>query len=206
MDFMNRGSRPAQTETKDETQSVALPKASGRSDKSNNLLLSGGVKFASIVLLFSSTALVVALLASLFLGGNRLTPERKFVNTDEYQAVFLNGGQVYFGKIGSLNSDYVRLADIYYLRVNQQVQPGQENQAQNNVSLVKLGCELHGPQDVMVINREQVIFWENLKADGQVSKAVEEFKKQNPNGQNCAQQADTSNDSAPSSDSKKSNE
>jgi hypothetical protein len=79
------------------------------------------------------------------------------------------------------------LSDIYYLRVNQQVQPNQANnqQAQNDISLVKLGCELHGPQDEMLINRDQIIFWENLKDDGQVAKAVAEYKKQNPNGQQC---------------------
>jgi hypothetical protein len=37
----------------------------------------------------------------------------------------------------------------------------------------------------MLINREQVTFWENLKSDGQVAKAVAEWVKQNPNGQQC---------------------
>jgi hypothetical protein len=105
------------------------------------------------------------------------------------QAVFLNGGQVYFGDIQDLNSSNVRLSNIYYLRVNQQVQPNQETADQstnsNDISLVKLGCELHGPEDEMLINREQVVFWENLKTDGQVAKAVAEYQKQNPNGQNC---------------------
>jgi hypothetical protein len=55
---------------------------------------------------------------------------------------------------------------------------------------VKLGCELHAPFDQMVINRDQVTFWENLQDDGQVAKAVATFKKENPNGQKCA---DTSN-------------
>jgi hypothetical protein len=40
----------------------------------------------------------------------------------------------------------------------------------------------------MVINQSQVIFWENLKADGQVAKAVAQFQKQNPNGQDCSTQ------------------
>ncbi len=37
----------------------------------------------------------------------------------------------------------------------------------------------------MLINREQIIFWENLKEDGQVAKAVAEYQKQNPDGQKC---------------------
>ena len=101
------------------------------------------------------------------------------------QAVFLNGGQVYFGNIKALNNDYVKLNNIYYLRVNQQVQPNGTTASNQDISLVKLGCELHGPQDSMVINQSQVIFWENLKSDGQVAKAVADYVKQNPDGQKC---------------------
>ncbi|HET8669104.1 MAG TPA: hypothetical protein VFM05_00340, partial [Candidatus Saccharimonadales bacterium] len=69
-------------------------------------------------------------------------------------------------------------------------------------SLVKLGCELHGPLDQMVINREQVTFWENLGTEGKVTKAIEEWRSKNPNGQNCdnttnsAQQSQSSNNSS----------
>lgn len=85
------------------------------------------------------------------------------------------------------------MENIYYLRVNQQVQPNQSSNSTNDISLVKLGCELHGPQDNMVINREQVIFWENLKPDGQVAKAVENYKKQNPGEQKCDQASSQNN-------------
>lgn len=118
--------------------------------------------------------------------------EKRLVKADEMQAVFLNGGQVYFGDIDDINQKSLELSNIYYLRVNQQVQPNQTSaQAGNDISLVKLGCELHGPQDKMVINREQVIFWENLKKDGQVAQAVEKYKADNPQGQSCSQQAST---------------
>jgi hypothetical protein len=131
-------------------------------------------------------ALIIGLLALyLALGGNK--EEIKYVEKNKFQAVFLNGGQVYFGKIHDLNNKFVTLDNIYYLRVNQQVQPNQSasNTANQDVSLAKLGCELHGPTDVMVINREQVLFWENLKDDGQVVKAISAYVKANPQGQNC---------------------
>jgi hypothetical protein len=44
----------------------------------------------------------------------------------------------------------------------------------------------------MLINREQVTFWENLGDNGQVAKAVTTFEKQNPNGQKCADQSSSS--------------
>lgn len=178
MDWTNNGSRPAQPAP-----------VGGGSHKRKKIAGLSGMKLASVALLFSATALIVALAYFLAVGKN--SGEAKFVDDDKLQAVFLNGGQVYFGKVEDLNSKYLRMSNIYYLRVNQTVQPDQENSGQqqaaaaNDISLVKLGCELHGPQDEMLINRDQVVFWENLKADGQVAKAVDEYVKANPNGQQC---------------------
>ena len=104
------------------------------------------------------------------------------VNTSKYQAVFLNNGQVYFGKVSDINSDYVKLSDIYYLQVQQSVQPDDNKTAatdQSQVSLAKLGSELHGPEDMMHISRQQVLFWENLKTDGKVVQAINSYKDQN---------------------------
>lgn len=99
------------------------------------------------------------------------------VKTKQYQAVFLTNGQVYFGKVSHVDSSYVKLTDIYYLQVQQQVQPKDQNSSQQpQVSLAKLGGELHGPEDVMYISRQQVLFWENLKNDGKVVKAIQDYK------------------------------
>lgn len=145
---------------------------------------SGNLRIFSVVLLYSVTILIVALILHAFMLGGRTNKQAKLVDTANYQAVFLNGGQVYFGRIGSVNDKNLTLNDIYYLRVNQQVQPGQQTKPED-ITLVKLGCELHGPQDRMVINQEQVIFWENLKEDGQVAKAVKQFQDKNPDGLKC---------------------
>ena len=99
------------------------------------------------------------------------------VKGKQYQAVFLTNGQVYFGKVSHTDSSYVKLTDIYYLQVQQQVQPKDQNSSQQpQVSLAKLGGELHGPEDVMYISRQQVLFWENLKNDGKVAKAISDYK------------------------------
>lgn len=102
------------------------------------------------------------------------------VKPKQYQAVFLTNGQVYFGKVSKVDNSYVKLTDIYYLQVQQQVQP-KDNSAsdkQPQVSLAKLGGELHGPEDVMYVSRSQVLFWENLKDDGKVTKAIKDYKAQ----------------------------
>jgi len=153
------------------------------------------MRWGSMFLLVSIGLLIAALVVSI--GLSKTHEQSKYVNSNQYQAVFLNGGQVYFGKIGVLNKQYMTLGSIYYLRVNQTVQPNANTSNANDVSLVKLGCELHGPQDQMVINADQVVFWENLKSDGQVAKAVAEFQKQNPKGQNCAAAAANNSSSTP---------
>ncbi len=106
----------------------------------------------------------------------------------QYQAVFLTNGQVYFGHVQDRNAQYLKLSDVYYL---QSVQPLQEPQApgdikkkdaptppvpaQPELTLVKLGQELHGPRDRMDINRDQVLFIEDLRDDGKVASAIKGY-------------------------------
>ncbi len=135
------------------------------------------MKIIASILLISATVLVVAIL--LFAVFGRGESENSLIKNEQFQAVFLNdqSGQVYFGKLSTVNSRLYRLTDIYYVRVDSPVQPNDGEQAQQNISLAKLGNELHGPEDEMFINRDQVLFWENLKNDGQVVTAIQEFKK-----------------------------
>ncbi len=91
------------------------------------------------------------------------------------QAVFLSDGQVYFGDITEIEEDTLVLENVFYLQVDQDLQAGEEN-SQQSLSLAKLGAgELHGPEDKMVINRDQVLFWENLKNDSAVVKAIDSY-------------------------------
>lgn len=106
------------------------------------------------------------------------------VDTSKYQAVFFTNGQVYFGKLQLLNGEYLKLTDIYYLQNNQQTaaegedanNPQQASTDQSNVQLIKLGDEIHGPEDEMVISKDQVLFYENLKTDGKVAKSIDQHK------------------------------
>ncbi len=140
-------------------------------------------KWGGLLLLVAVAVLVLAVIWIL-INGNGAKAESSYVDSNKLQAVFLTNDQVYFGNITALNGKYVALSNIYYL----QTQNGGTNQAAaaNNVSLVKLGCELHKPFDQMVINRSEVEFWENLQGDGQVANAVKQYKQQNPGTQKCS--------------------
>lgn len=137
--------------------------------------------------------LVVALIVAIGFGSPKA--ESTYVDNNKLQAVFLNTGQVYFGNLKSVNSKYFVLDNIYYLQTSNSGSSSSSttSDANTSVSLVKLGCELHAPYDQMVINRDQVTFWENLQSDGQVAKAVATFQKDNPNGQKCTDQSSANN-------------
>lgn len=201
MDFTNRTSRPQEAGTDPSGQNSAPSGVKNtKPGKLSRFRKHALLNITYLGLLLSITVVMVGvLLALFFFEGNR---EDKYVDTSKHQAIFLNNGQVYFGNITELNQDFLTLGNIYYLRVNQQVQPGQQA-SQNDVSLVKLGCELHGPQDSMVVNKEQITFWENLKSDGQVAEAIAQYVEANPNGQDCSQpqqQGAGTESTAPSSD------
>lgn len=147
----------------------------------------------AVVVAAALIALLLIALAVVSFGSNG-SSEDKYVNSDKLQAVFLNTGQVYFGKITTLNNRYFVLTDIYYLQTS--TSGTTQQNASTSVSLVKLGCELHEPYDKMVINRDQVTFWENLQDDGQVAKAVKTFQQQNPNGQKCSDQSSSAANSS----------
>lgn len=86
-------------------------------------------------------------------------------------AVFLTNNQVYFGRIDKESSEKLWLKNIYY------IQPAKEGDKADDISLLKLGNELHGPEDMMEINRGQVMFVEKLKDDGKVAKAIQAYQQ-----------------------------
>lgn len=104
------------------------------------------------------------------------------IDSGKYQAVFFTNGQVYFGKLHEFNDGYMKLTDIFYLQAQESEQNDSENPQQsstdsNNVQLIKLGSEIHGPEDAMILSKDQVLFYENLKADGKVAQSIEQYKK-----------------------------
>jgi hypothetical protein len=105
------------------------------------------------------------------------------VSSKEWQAIFLTNGQVYFGKVKSVGMKNVTLADIYYLQVvTKPLQTTQvdttasaTSQGQQELTLIKLGNEIHGPTDTMIINRDQILLTEKLKTDSRVVQAISKY-------------------------------
>lgn len=186
MDFNTRAAQP-------QPATPAAPFGGNTSKRSKSSNRNKWVKWGTSALFLVVVLLVVTALLAFIFG----TPKAEggYVDSKKLQAVFLNTGQVYFGDIKNLNSKYLVLDNIYYLQTSNNGSSTTATNSNTSVSLVKLGCELHSPYDRMVINRDQVTFWENLQDSGQVAKAVKTFEQQNPNGQKCADQSQSTNGS-----------
>ena len=198
MDFMGRTipsqQQPARMAASEPPEPPRAERGSRRREGTIDWLTKGS-RVATNVLLFVVALLVAAVVW--FIYSSSPASQSKYVDTTKLQAVFLNTGQVYFGNLTSFNKDYLVLNNIYYLQSSNGSSASNSSSSSQNVSLVKLGCELHKPYDQMVVNTSQVTFWENLQSDGQVAKAVAQFQKDNPNGQNCSNSQSSSSTSNP---------
>ena len=160
-----------------ESQSAAQPAVSHRATKEKKASKS-----------FKAPAIIIAIIV-LAIGGWLFWSSTQNggteIDSSKYQAVFLVNGQIYFGKLDLAKGDYMKLSDVYYLQTK--TEDGAEPDTtpattteQSKVQLIKLGeNELHGPEDLMVISKDQVLYYENLKNDGKVVQSIEQFKKAN---------------------------
>jgi len=133
-----------------------------------------------LIIIFISALILMVVINFLFYSDTKnLGRLSNWASLERYQAVFLSNGQVYFGKVTDVNSQTLVLEDIYYLRVAKNLQAGADIEGQpttDSFSLIKLGNEIHGPEDKMSINLDHVLFVEDLKADSKVVEAINEYK------------------------------
>ncbi len=112
------------------------------------------------------------------------------IDGSKYQAVFFTNGQVYFGKLHTLNGSYMKLTNVFYIQSQPAAPQTADGDSENpqetsteqtpDVQLIKLGNEIHGPEDEMIISRDQILFFENLKKDGKVSNSINTYRKEKP--------------------------
>ena len=106
-------------------------------------------------------------------GSGQASGAPKFDST--YQAVLLDTGLVYYGKITGLDTDYPVLRDVYYI---QQTKDEKTNQV-NNV-LVRRGNEWHGPA-MTVLNSKHIVLVEPVGANSKIAQLIAEDQKKGDN-------------------------
>lgn len=126
--------------------------------------------------------LIVCVIAVGLFFARQFTGVSAQIKNGQYQAVFLTNGEIYFGRLALIGNSEYKLSDVYYLQRKSTTATDAEasNQLEStntDTELIKLGNEVHGPEDKMIIGRDQVLFFENLKNDGKVVKAIEQHKK-----------------------------
>lgn len=101
-----------------------------------------------------------------------------YVDTGKYQVACLQSGECYFGKITAITSDTVQIKNVFYVQKSAET-TSSDSSSDNNLQLIKLGNEVHGPEDMMIISRSQVLYIENLKSDGKVTQTINSYYEQN---------------------------
>lgn len=97
------------------------------------------------------------------------------INEDQYQAVFFSNGNVYFGDLQDVSNDYYKMTGVYYPQTSTDTdaEVQQPTSDQSSITLLKLGDAIHGPDDEMMIAKDQVLFFQNLRSDSQVSRLID---------------------------------
>lgn len=189
-DYLNRVGRPVPAVNGGSADVPVQHPAAGSPNKRKKFSNFFSFRTVFMVLLGCITVLLIALIVYILVYKNSnatLNP----VNKTGFQAVFLNSsdGQVYFGHLSQLNNKWFELNDIYYIRVNSS--SGSSSTSNQSISLAKLGSEIHGPQDAMYINVNNVMFWENLKESGQVVTAIRKYEVQQKAGTSTSTPSNT---------------
>ena len=128
-------------------------------------------------LLIAIAALAVAAAIGFFIYRSNSS---QLIDSNKYQAVFFENGQVYFGKLEQVDGDYLKLTKVFYLETKDataagETDPQKTTSQASQAQLIKLGEEVHGPEDEMIISKDQVLFYENLKSDSKVTAKIDEY-------------------------------
>ena len=92
----------------------------------------------------------------------------------EYQAVYLDNGQVFFGKISETAGPFPILRDAFFV----QSQVDREKKETKNL-LIRRGAEGHGP-DFMRLNAQHIVVIEPVAPDSRVAQLIREAKAPRP--------------------------
>lgn len=124
---------------------------------------------------------VVVVVAALALVAWLLLPKTG-IDHSKYQAVSVTNGTVYIGKLEVLNDEYYVLKNPYYLYLPQNNSDSEDGQQKSTSGvatpvLVNMKNDLHGPEDEMMIPKDKVLFFQNLREDSKFAQKIENTSK-----------------------------
>jgi len=124
---------------------------------------------SSIIVVLKNIALVIA---GVLIGGAAVYAWETHVSAPQiatpFQAILLDTGQVYFGKIEGLGSNFPVLRDVYYIQSATDPQTKQVTSV-----LVRRGKEWHGPE-YTVLNARHIAMVEPVSPTSKVATLIAE--------------------------------
>jgi small nuclear ribonucleoprotein (snRNP)-like protein len=117
----------------------------------------------------------------------------KVYNSNVVSAVTMTNGQTYFGRLEKFGPHTVVLFDVYYLQVNaadseettiddvttDSVADTTTNDS--NVKLVKLADDFYQPNNYVILNRDQIVYWQQLSNSSPIIAAINDYEDQSDN-------------------------
>mgnify|MGYP003144880243 CR=1 FL=1 len=128
-------------------------------------------------LLASAVMVFLVLISSFVVARVLIESAQRDIAKDRYQAVHLESGQIFFGKIERIDDNYIRLKGAYYTSQPTPTEGTEaagetENSTAPSLSLIRAGEEVYGPDGTVDIATSNVSYWENLRADSKLLEAI----------------------------------
>lgn len=98
------------------------------------------------------------------------------IDSSKYQSIHLMDGKIYFGKLSVQSNESFKLTNVYYLDIPVADAESANSNAAANPSLVRLSKAIYGPDDEMIIAKDQVLYFQNLTSDGKGAQLIENDK------------------------------
>lgn len=97
-----------------------------------------------------------------------------YVKKDEYQAYFFKDGSAFFAKTTGLDGSFLaNVGHVYFLRTVPQTNP-------NGATINDISLSLAKSEQYDKLSSSDILYWQNMKPDSQITKAITQFQKQNP--------------------------
>ena len=130
-------------------------------------------KIIFMILIF--LVVVAFITVSLWQDGTFRNISQSFRFKNSYQAVFLNNGQLYFGKITEITNEYIIMEKPHFLQLAQESEDLEVQEVQPEMKLISIKDEFHKPKDFVLIEKSAVIFIEELRDVSQIADAIANF-------------------------------
>jgi len=100
------------------------------------------------------------------------------VRDNRLQAVYMANDRVFFGDVEALSGDWFELRDAFYLRrsANENAAAGADAPEATTTDLVPIQQEVGGDGD-MLVNSREVVLVQDLAADSDISRKIEDALK-----------------------------